>query len=113
MLSLWTALFDRGVVRLGAGASAWRQAPWGCCPLALSLPSHGAGGRLGRQAHRHVALGQHHPKPAAQHHLVLGLLALSAAQAPHGAWAAYTFSVITSIGIKNIIISFLIILFLV
>jgi len=32
---------------------------------------------------------------------------------PHGTWAAYTFSVITSIGIKNIIISFLIILFLV
>jgi len=33
--------------------------------------------------------------------------------APHSAWAAYTFSVITSIGIKNVIISFLIILFLV
>jgi hypothetical protein len=38
---------------------------------------------------------------------------LGAAKAPRGAWAVYTFSVITSIGIKNIIFSFLIILFLV
>jgi hypothetical protein len=38
---------------------------------------------------------------------------LGAAQGPRGAWAAYTFSIITSIGIKNIIFSFLIIFFLV
>jgi len=57
-----------------------------------------------------------------KHHVALGLpillwrlvcLLLGAAQSPRGTWAAYTFSVITSIGIKNIILSFLIILFLV
>jgi hypothetical protein len=32
---------------------------------------------------------------------------LGASQAPHGAWATYKFSIITSIDIKNIIISFL------
>jgi hypothetical protein len=36
---------------------------------------------------------------------------LGATQAPRGAWAAYTFSIITSNGIKNIIITFLIIVF--
>jgi hypothetical protein len=36
---------------------------------------------------------------------------LGAAKAPRGAWVAYTFSVITSIGIKNIIFSFFIIFF--
>jgi len=44
VLLLWTALFGRDMVGLRAGASAWRQAPWGCCPLALSLPSLEAGG---------------------------------------------------------------------
>jgi hypothetical protein len=38
---------------------------------------------------------------------------LGAAQAPRGVWAAYTFGVITSIGVKSIIISFLNILLLV
>jgi hypothetical protein len=41
-----------------------------------------------------------------------GKLPGPATQCLHGAWAAYTI-VITSIGIKNIIISFLIIIFLV
>jgi hypothetical protein len=70
-----------------------------------------------RQTKRHVALGQHHPRPAAQRHLALGLLLFwwspSATWCLEGAWAAYTFSIITSIGIKNIIISFFNILFLV
>jgi hypothetical protein len=48
---------------------------------------------------------------AAQCHLALGRLPLGAAQAPRDAWAAYTFSIITSISIKNIIISFLNIFF--
>ena len=41
--------------------------------------------------------------------ITLGHVALNTA--PHGAWAAYTFSIITSIGIKNIIISFFILFF--
>jgi len=60
-----------------------------------------------------VELGHHHPKPAAQRHLTLDLLALGCSPTPRGAWVAYIFSVITSIDIKNIILSFLIILFLV
>jgi hypothetical protein len=36
---------------------------------------------------------------------------LSATQAPRGAWAAYTFSIITGIGIKNITIIFLLLFF--
>jgi hypothetical protein len=51
------------------------------------------------------------PQPSATWSLVC--FHLGAAKAPRGAWAVYTFSVITSIGIKNIIFSFLIILFLV
>jgi len=53
--------------------------------------------------------------PSPQHNATWRLvcLLLGAAQAPRGAWASYTFSVITGIGITNIIISLLIILFLV
>jgi len=53
--------------------------------------------------------------PSPQHNATWRLicLLLGAAQGPRGAWAAYTFSIITSIGIKNIIFSFLIIFFLV
>jgi hypothetical protein len=58
-------------------------------------------------------LGNTTPSPQHNTTWCLVCLLLSAAQAPRGAWATYTFSVITSIGIKNIIISFLIILFLV
>jgi len=36
------------------------------------------------QAKRHVVLGQHHPKPAAQRHLALGLLALGCS--PNATW---------------------------
>jgi hypothetical protein len=56
------------------------------------------------QTKRHMAFEQHHPRPAAQRHLALGCFLLSAAQAPCGALTAYTFSIITSISIKNIII---------
>jgi len=52
-----------------------------------------------------VALGQH----SATWRLVSFLL--GAAQAPHDASAAYTFSVIRSIGIKNITIIFLLFFF--
>jgi hypothetical protein len=65
------------------------------------------------QTKRHVALGHLHLRPAAQRHLALALLPLRCTQEQCGAWATYTFSIITSIGIKNIIISFLNILFLV
>jgi len=68
--------FWQGCGWAGGSGVSLEASPRGCCPLALSLPSLGAGGRPGRQAHRHVALGQHHPKPAAQRHLVLGLLTL-------------------------------------
>jgi len=53
--------------------------------------------------------------PCPQHSATCRLVCflLGAVKAPRSAWAAYTFSVIASIGIKNIIISFLIILFLV
>jgi hypothetical protein len=53
--------------------------------------------------------------PGQQHSSTWCLLCflLGAAQAPRGAWAAYIFSIITSISIKNIIISFLNILFFV
>jgi hypothetical protein len=59
------------------------------------------------QTKRHVALGQHNAT------WLLVCFLLGAAQAPRSAWAAYTFSIITSINIKDIIISFLNILFLV
>jgi len=63
-----TVLFGRGVVGLeGRGASLEAS------PLALGLPGLEAGARPGRQARLHVALGQHHPKPAAHHHVALGL----------------------------------------
>jgi len=37
----------------GRGASL-EASPQGCCPLVLSLPGLGAGGRPGRQARRHL-----------------------------------------------------------
>jgi hypothetical protein len=53
--------------------------------------------------------------PSLQHSATWRLvcLLLGAAQTPRGFWVAYTFSIITSIDIKNTILSFLIILFLV
>jgi hypothetical protein len=49
--------------------------------------------------------------PSPQHSVAWRLVCflLGVAQAPRGVWAAYTLNVITSISIKNIIISFLII----
>jgi hypothetical protein len=56
-------------------------------------------------------LGSTTPRP--QHSATCRLVCflLGATKAPRSVWAGYTFSVITSIGIKNIIISFLIIFF--
>jgi hypothetical protein len=81
-------------------------------------------GQVGQDRKQHWVLAACEPSvtwclgsstPDRKHNVTWRLLCflLRAAQAPRGAWAAYTFNIIASIGIKNIIISFLNILFLV
>ena len=98
----------------------WKRAPWAAHMWRLScLPG-------AEQTQRHLALGLHplgcrpsamwclgSTTPSLQHSATWRLvcLLLGAAQTPRGFWATYTFSVITSIGIKNIILTFLTILF--
>jgi hypothetical protein len=111
-LSLWTAQFDRCVVGLGGRGPSLETSPLGLLPPTLSMPGLEAGGRPGRQARchlvlglpslgrwgrprAHVALWLPHPqasRPRAAWRVISFLL--GAVQALHGAWAAYTFSII-------------------